>query len=342
MKRHTASTNSRQRIEHLGETMTKLARAITPDEAAAYHVAGVVLLRGVLDLATVNAMRRCLDDTARDLASSAAGYNLSKLTRAAENNDEATLNAASEGQHDVAGLVQFIRQSGQPLLFDQLPRAEGSFLLDSGVSARNRTFKQLCSDGAVPEIAAALLGAGAVRFYGDQIFIKEPGTRERTSFHQDASYFDIEGDQCCVIWIPVDPVTAATGGMMYVRGSHRQGQIYAPNVFVARTPLPGSEGDLIPDLEGHPENFDIVQFDVEPGDVLVHHYKTIHGAHGNLTRYQVRRAASLRYCGDDIRYKIRPGTPQQMHQSHQLKDGDPLSAPDFPVVWRREKSQNAA
>ena len=179
-----------------------------------------------------------------------------------------------------------------------------------------------------------------VNFFGDQIFIKEPGTRERTAFHQDASYFDIEGDQCCVMWIPVDPVTAQTGGMMYVRGSHRQGQLYAPNVFVSHTPLPGSEGERLPNIEDHPDDFDIVQFDVEPGDILVHHYKTIHGAGGNSSRYQVRRAASLRYCGDDIRFKARPGTPRQLHHSTQLRDGEPLSGPDFPIVWRRDRSQD--
>ncbi|WP_219320403.1 phytanoyl-CoA dioxygenase family protein [Methylovirgula sp. HY1] len=228
------------------------------------------------------------------------------------------------------------------MLFDEPGKADGRFLLDTGVAARHKPFNRICVHGAAPEIAGALLESERINFFGDQIFIKEPGTRERTAFHQDASYFDIEGDQCCVMWIPVDPVTAQTGGMMYVRGSHRQGQLYAPNVFVSHTPLPGSEGERLPNIEDHPNDFDIVQFDVEPGDILVHHYKTIHGAGGNLSRYQVRRAASLRYCGDDIRFKARPGTPRQLHHSNQLQDGEPLSGPDFPIVWRRDRSQDAA
>ena len=35
--------------------MSKLARPITKDEIAAYRIAGVVLLRGILDLGAVNA-----------------------------------------------------------------------------------------------------------------------------------------------------------------------------------------------------------------------------------------------------------------------------------------------
>jgi ectoine hydroxylase-related dioxygenase (phytanoyl-CoA dioxygenase family) len=106
--------------------------------------------------------------------------------------------------------------------------------------------------------------------------------------------------------------------------------------------LPGSEGEMLPDIEGNPDAFDIVQFDVEPGDVLVHHYRTIHGAGGNLSRYQVRRAASLRYCGDDIRFKTRPWAPRQLHHTNRLQDGDILSEPDFPIVWIRKKDQRAA
>jgi hypothetical protein len=58
-------------------------------------------------------------------------------------------------------------------------------------------------------------------------------------------------------------------------------------------------------------------------------------------RYQVRRAASLRYCGDDIRFQTRPWAPKQLHHTHQLRDGDPLDGPDFPVVWRRADKEAA-
>ena len=194
----------------------------------------------------------------------------------------------------------------------------------------------------MPEIAGALLESDKVRFFGDQIFVKEPQTRERTAFHQDATYFEIDGDQCCVMWVPVDPVTLEGGVMQYVRGSHRDGKLYQPNVFIAQTPFPGAEGELVPDIEGHLDDYDIVHFDVEPGDVIVHHYRTIHGAGGNHTRYQVRRAASLRYCGDDIRFCTRPWAPRQLHHTHCLQDGEPLSGPDFPVVWTRRPEQEAA
>lgn len=324
--------------------MSKLARPITPDEVAAYDISGVVLLRGILDLQSVNTLRRSIDDVARTLGDSPMGYDLSAITKAGEAADLETLKDESEGQHDVASIMEHIQSTGKEFLFDDASSSgkQGSFLLDTGIASRLKPFRRFAISGAAREIAAALLDSDQVNFFGDQVFIKEPGTRERTAFHQDATYFEIDGDQCCVLWIPVDPVTLENGAMMYVRGSHSDGKLYQPNVFVSQAPLPGAEGEVLPDIEGHLDDYDIVHFDVEPGDVIVHHYRTIHGTGGNSSRYQVRRAASLRYCGDDIRYCTRPWAPKQLHHTHRLKDGDPLSGPDFPVVWTRRTEKEAA
>lgn len=321
--------------------MSQLGRPVTKDEIATYRNLGVVLLRGILSLAAVNALRRSIDEAIKRLPHSPSGYDLSLMTRAAESENKDTLSAMSGGQHDIAGIMNYVKESGKPFLLDQTGKSDGSFLLDTGISTRLREFRSFCLSGAVPEIAGALLESERVNFFGDQIFVKEPGTRERTAFHQDATYFEIDGDQCCVMWIPVDPATLETGTMQYIRGSHRDRRLYQPNVFVAQTPLPGAQGEPLPDIEGHMADYDIVHFDVEPGDVIVHHYRTIHGAGGNNSRYQVRRAASLRYCGDDVRFKTRPWAPKQLHHTQRLKDGDTLDGPDFPLVWSRHEQQAA-
>jgi hypothetical protein len=322
--------------------MTKLARSITMDEVAAYNRAGVVLLRSIIDLHAVNTLRRCIDEAVRTLQNSPSGYDLSLLTRAIENFDKGTLEANSEGQHNVAAIAEHILASGKPFLFDGIKGGNGSFLLDTGIASRLREFRRFTISGPGPEIAAALLGGDSVNFFGDQIFVKEPGTRERTAFHQDATYFEIAGDQCCVLWIPVDPVTMENGTMMYLRGSHLTGKLYQPNVFISQAPLPGAQGEILPDIEGNMDRYDVVHFNVEPGDVIVHHYRTVHGAGGNTSRYQVRRAASIRYCGDDIKFQTRAWAPKQLHHNQRLNDGDALKGPDFPVVWNRKSSQEAA
>jgi len=121
------------------------------------------------------------------------------------------------------------------------------------------------------------------------------------------------------MWIPVDPVSFNSGTIRYVRGSHRWG-FFKPNV--SQMAFPGADGDTLPDIDGHEEEYDIVSSELEPGDLLVHHHLTVHGSAGNATLRQTRRTASLRYCGDDIRFKFRPYAPAQAHFHHQPRTAD--------------------
>jgi ectoine hydroxylase-related dioxygenase (phytanoyl-CoA dioxygenase family) len=75
-----------------------------------------------------------------------------------------------------------------------------------------------------------------------------------------------------------------------------------------------------------------VHFDTVPGDVIVHHARTIHGAYANSTTDRHRRALSIRYVGDDARFRIKPGAPQKAHHAS-LVEGEPLSEPACPRVW---------
>ena len=38
------------------------------------------------------------------------------------------------------------------------------------------------------------------------MLVKEPGTAARTPWHHDQSYYPVDGDDLCSLWIPVDPV----------------------------------------------------------------------------------------------------------------------------------------
>ena len=49
-------------------------------------------------------------------------------------------------------------------------------------------------------------------------------------------------------------------------------------------------------------------WDLEPGDLTIHHVRTLHAAGGNLGSTR-RRALSVRYCGDDAVVRVKPGAP---------------------------------
>jgi hypothetical protein len=287
--------------------VTLLARPITPDEVAVYRHHGVVLLRGILGLQSVNSLRRAIDAAVSTMGDSPAGYDLSLVRRAAQAANSEVFRETDGRRDDVSGLMAHVKASGKPFLVDQSDEDEGSFLLDTGLTSRIGEFRKFALNGPAGEIAATLLQSEIVRFFNDQIFVKEARTPDRTAFHQDATYFEIDDDQCCVLWIPVDPVRLESGAMLYLRGSHRDGRLYQPNVFMTQTPLLGAEGEPLPDIEGHMEDYDLIYFETEPGDVLVHHYRTVHGAGGNNTRYQVRRPHHCDIAATTSRSRSVPG-----------------------------------
>ena len=149
------------------------------------------------------------------------------------------------------------------------------------------------------------------------------------------AYFHVEGEQVCTIWCPLDTVTLATGAVQFVVGSHRPRDVYRPNLFVSTMAIPGTAGKQVPDVDHLAAKGDarIVTFDTEPGDITVHHARTIHGAGPNTSDTAWRRAISVRYCGDDARYFHRAGAPMKPHHHH-VHDGDELESADCPVIWR--------
>ena len=86
--------------------------------------------------------------------------------------------------------------------------------------------------------------------------------------------------------------------------------IYKVNYFVIDK-TDDDQGAPIPEILGHEADFDIVVFAPEPGDLVVHHLGTLHGAGGNASPTTARRAITIRYGGDDVRYRFRRFAPPQ-------------------------------
>ena len=66
--------------------------------------------------------------------------------------------------------------------------------------------------------------------------------------------------------------------------------------------------------------------------MVVHHARTIHGAPGNASSTRRRRAVSVRYCGDDVRFHRRPGAPLKPWQEG-ASDGAALDPADSPIAY---------
>ena len=195
-------------------------------------------------------------------------------------------------------------------------------------------FRRFCCDSPLPRIAARILRSRKVNLLYDQLFVKEPGTANRTRWHNDVPYWPIEGYQVLSLWVALDPTTAETGALEFVRGSHRWGRLYQPEVF-GRTVTDDYERnpnyEPVPDVELDRPAYDIFSFDLEPGDVYAFHGLVLHGAGGNCSETVRRRGYTARYTGDDVTYSTRPGTNKGLRNSL-LAEGDPLDSAQYPVV----------
>ena len=170
----------------------------------------------------------------------------------------------------------------------------------------------------------------------DHLLVKEPGSVEPTPWHQDGPYWKVKGDQVCSIWFAMDDVTEATGGVRYVKGSHNTGIRYRPQSFSGEGDNVYEEGDLqtMPDIDATVSSDDIICYDLKPGDCLIHHANTIHGAKGNAASNTRRRGYATRWTGDDVSWDPREGTADVLYDPD-IEVGEPLDCDLFPVVWKR-------
>ena len=171
-----------------------------------------------------------------------------------------------------------------------------------------------------------------MRLYHDHMLTKEPGTRQRTPWHQDQPYYNVDGSQNCSFWMPVDPVSRDST-LEFVAGSHR-GPWLMPRTFMDDEAKWFPEGSLadLPDVEADRDAFPILGWALEPGDAVVFHMLTLHAA-GGVAGDRRRRAFSLRFLGDDVRTRRARGRPRRSSRAcRRLPAGAPMEHPLFPVL----------
>ncbi len=282
-----------------------LARDISQAEIDAYNRDGAAVLRGVLDMEWIGIMRKAID---RILA--APG----------------------------------------PAAIEYTPAEKpGRYYGDFFLWRRDPDFRALMMGSPMPQIAARVMGSEAVHFFYDQLLVKEPGTAEPTPWHQDLPYWPVRGNDILSVWIPFDPASIESGVVEYLKGSHTWGKMYAPATFGKNTGFAEIYAKLglepVPDIEAQRDRHDIVHWDVEPGDVIIHHPLTLHYASGNASSTGRRRGLALRYLGDDAVYDARPGTFMDnpkilgLLPGFDFADGERLVSDLFPSVWPRQDAR---
>jgi ectoine hydroxylase-related dioxygenase (phytanoyl-CoA dioxygenase family) len=211
---------------------------------------------------------------------------------------------------------------------DSASEKVGRFIAGTDHWVGDSDFENFACNSIIPEVVAQVLRSESLWLYEDSVLVKEPNTSEETTFHKDLSYFHVNGEQVCTVWVPLDFASPDTGAIRFVKGSHEDKTSYRPNWFVSDEPLPNTEGKRVPAVASE----DVVAPTLSVGDISIHHARTLHGASANRSVNQSRRAISIRYCGDDARYHLRQGAPLKPHHET-ITEGDILTHEYCPKVW---------
>ncbi len=175
-----------------------------------------------------------------------------------------------------------------------LPQPVGSYLRLSAHLATDLPLR-LARDPRVLDAVEGILGPD-ILLWSCEYFIKEARSPKIVSWHQDLTYWGMDGsDHEVTAWIAISPATRASGCMKFVPGSHAQQIVPHSDTFAADNLL--SRGQ---EIAVEVDESAAVHAELQPGQMSLHHGRLFHGSGPNTTGDR-RIALVLRY--------IRPDTP---------------------------------
>jgi len=196
---------------------------------------------------------------------------------------------------------------------------------------RINEYKNFIFNSNIAKIAKQLMKSKKVNLFHEHVLIKENNSEKKTPWHQDQSYYCVNGKDNCSFWIPLDPVKKNTSPE-FVSGSHNWNKQFLPTKFFGYDyEQKDDEFENVPNIEANRNKYKILSWDLNLGDAIVFNFATIHGAPENKSINR-RRAFSVRFTGDDSTYIKRKGEMSPPFPELNLKNGDKLDCETFPVL----------
>ena len=208
---------------------------------------------------------------------------------------------------------------------------DGRFFEDYCNWQRIPEFKKFAEESLAAQIVAEATGSKSVQIFHEHIFIKDPGTSKETPWHQDMPYYCLDGNDTGSFWIPLDPITKENS-LQLLLGSHKFPKLIRPTKWSNNQSWYKNDDNFIdmPNINSMKEN--VFKTEMNLGDAILFNFKVLHSSPGNLENIS-RRAFSIRFIGDDVKYIDRDGETSPPFKDINLKTGDKMRKDWFPVVW---------
>lgn len=137
-------------------------------------------------------------------------------------------------------------------------------------------FRELITAEVFGDIGEAALGPD-VQHFQDNVFYKPASVGAPTPWHQDNIWWHGDPPELATVWIALDPVNGDNGAVQYVRGSHSR---LIDHTLPVQDPGGFSYNVIDPKAVDQSR---LISFTLAPGEGVLHHCLTIHGAPANVS-----------------------------------------------------------
>tara|TARA_A100000164_G_scaffold309879_1_gene287366 strand:+ start:103 stop:891 length:789 start_codon:yes stop_codon:yes gene_type:complete len=209
----------------------------------------------------------------------------------------------------------------------------GRFFEDYCNWERINDFKDCIFNSSAAQIFAEATSSKSAQIFHEHIFIKNPGTKKETPWHQDMPYYCVDGNKTGSFWIPLDEVSKENN-LKLILGSHKWPKLIRPTKWSNNQSWYKDDSCFmdLPLKEEFEKNILIPELSL--GDAVLFNFKIVHGSSGNSTS-KPRRAFSMRFIGDDVKYIDRAGPTSPPFDGINLNNGDLMREDWFPkIVYR--------
>ena len=208
---------------------------------------------------------------------------------------------------------------------------KGRFFEDYCNWERIKEFKDCIYNSQATKIFTEATSSKSSQIFHEHIFIKEAGTHKETPWHQDMPYYCVSGNDTGSFWIPLDNVDKENN-LQLILGSHKWPKLVRPTKWSNDQSWYSSDSSFmdLPNISDFKN--DILIPELNLGDAVLFNFKIVHGSSGNKTS-NPRRAFSMRFIGDDVRYINRGGPTSPPFDGINLKTGDMMREDWFPKIF---------
>ena len=217
------------------------------------------------------------------------------------------------------------------------------FLYDSDNWQQIPEYEEFVYQSPCAQIAAELLEAESVHFFFEAVFFRSRGVTFPTPWHQDEPYWSVEGMDTVSIWKPLVPVEQQSA-LAFVPGSHRWSNRYRQVDLAVLNPdgqegvdtvsFEGDDWKPFPDIESNRDKYDVVSWEMAPGDCAAFNGRIIHGGSGALSSDRELRVFNTQWLGDDVRVRFKDHGMDPDHSDKMrlggMQTGDQLNGDIYP------------